>query len=65
MVSDQKRGTQGRPERTVGYVSRFGHQRVDTRVMELRWRREAAVREGSESDQAMPGRHSSPRAPRR
>ena len=63
MVSDQKRGKQARPERTVGYVSRFGLERVNTRVMELRWRREAAVREGSESDQAMPGRHSSPRAP--
>ena len=62
MVSDERRGRQARPERTVRYVSRFTHQRVDTRVMELAWRRDAAVREGSEPDQAMPGRHSSLRA---
>ncbi len=62
MVSDEKRGRHARPERTVRYVSRFNHQRRDTRVMELRWRRDTAVREGSESDQATPGGHSSLRA---
>lgn len=62
MVSDQKPEKQAPTERTVGYASRFGHQRVDTRVMELKWRRDAAVRDGSDPDQAVPGRRWSPRA---
>jgi hypothetical protein len=54
MISDQNREQQARAERTVSYVSRFGHQRVDPRVMELNWRRDTAMRHGSDSDQARP-----------
>jgi hypothetical protein len=61
MVSDQQAENQARAERTARYVSRFGHQRVDTRAMELRWRRDAAPREASDPDRTMPER----RQPRR
>jgi hypothetical protein len=62
MISDEKREQQARAERPVSYVSRFGHQRLDTRVMERRWRRDTAARQDSDSDQAVPGRRFSPRA---
>ena len=62
MVSDEKRGKQSPADWTARSVSRFGHRRLDARVMELRWRRDAAPRQGSDSDQAVPGRRSTPRA---
>ena len=54
MTSDQERRKHARSEQTVGFVSHKAQQRVNKRVMEIMSRRDAAVRENSRSDQALP-----------
>jgi hypothetical protein len=61
MTSYQERRKHARFERTVGYVSHDAQQRVDKRVMEVMSRRDAAVRQNSPSDQALPARRFSRR----
>jgi hypothetical protein len=61
ITSGQELRKHARSERAVGYVSRRAQQRVDQRVMEIMSRRDAAARENSRSDQALPARRSSRR----
>jgi hypothetical protein len=61
MASGQERRKHARSEQTVGHVSRYAQQRVDKRVMEIMSRRDAAVRQDSPSDQALPARRFSRR----
>jgi hypothetical protein len=61
MASRQERRKHARPEQVVGYVSRYAQQRVDKRVIEIMSRRDAAVRQDSPSDRALPARRFSRR----
>ena len=61
MASGQERRKHARSEQTVGHVSRYAQQRVDKRVIEIMSRRDAAVRQDSPSDQALPARRFSRR----
>jgi len=62
MTSYEERRKHARLERTVGYVSHDAQQRVDKRVMDVMSRRDAAARQNSPSDQALPARRFSRRA---
>jgi hypothetical protein len=61
MTSPQERRKHARSEPTMGHVSHDAQQRVDKRVMEIMSRRDAAVRENSRSDKALPARRTSRR----
>ena len=61
MTSYKERRKHTRFDRTVGHVSHDAQQRVRERVMEIMSRRDAAARENSRSDQAVPARRSSRR----
>jgi hypothetical protein len=50
--SGQERRKHARSKQPVGTVSRYAQQRVDTRVMEIMSRRDAAERRDSRSNHA-------------
>jgi hypothetical protein len=50
--SGQERRKQARSKQPVGTVSRYAQRRVDTRVMEIMSRRDAAERRDSRSNHA-------------